>query len=90
MLTCYELYDLHAVLVSIRAYPLYSLHEPVLDAVLDVLARQDRCHDLNQFRTAIAPLLSMDKSGLYAFCRVANIYTYFPEPPLKKTPHTGF
>ncbi len=83
MLSCYELYDLHAICLAVRATPADPIHEDVMAAVLGVLGRRESCHDTNQIRGALRPLFSAEAPSLYAFVAVDNVYTHFPRPFLK-------
>lgn len=86
MLSVYDLYDLHAILVRIRFSPEDAVNYDIMLKVIDVLTDNhnnfDNC-DSNQFRFAIQSIKRLEKNDLYDFAYVENKYSYFPLPPLK-------
>ncbi len=78
MITCYELYDIHAVFVNVRAYPENPINEKAVSCIVDVINNRKCNHEINQIRTALLPFLSLDSTGAYHFAETQNVYTYFP------------
>ena len=83
MIGYFDLHDLHAVFVSIRAYPDHVANEGILDAVTAVL--QDKsAAGMNQIRRAIRSVPGYQgEDGRFAFAATDNDYSYFPLPFLK-------
>ncbi len=83
MLSVYDLYDLHTILVNIRFFPENRVNKSVIKKVVDVLQGRYDSYDANKFRVALKEIDSLDKDELFAFAIVENIYCYFPFPFLK-------
>ncbi len=83
MISCYDLYDIYAIFVNIRAYPENPINEKAIFCIIDVINNREENHDFNQIRTAIAPFLTLDNIGTYSFVTTQNVYTYFPYSFLK-------
>ena len=82
MLSVYDLYDLHSILVNIRFSPCNEMNKEIILKVIHVLKNRD-CNDANQFRIALQPINALYKDELYAFTSIENKYCYFPLPFLK-------
>ena len=86
MLSVYDLYDLHAILVRIRFSPEDTVNHDVISKVIGVLTdnlnNSDDC-DSNQFRSAIQSIKGLENNNLYDFAYVENKYSYFPLSSLK-------
>jgi hypothetical protein len=78
MLSVYDLYDLHAILVNIRHYPDYEMNEEILLNVINVLSERQNIIKINQFRLSLANIPSLKEEELYKFVFHNNVYTYFP------------
>lgn len=83
MISVYDLYDLHAILVNIRSSPSNEINKEVILKVINVLKNRDCSNDMNQFRIALQPIYALSQDVLYAFTSVENKYCYFPLPFLK-------
>ena len=83
MLSVYELYDLHIVLVAIRAYPEASINNAVVLKVLEVLNNRVASDENNQFRKSLQGVEDLDKYSIYDFVFTENKYSYYPLPYLK-------
>ena len=77
MLHIYDLYDLHSIFINIRFCPEHETNSQILEKTIGVLEDRYNNHEVNQFRTALRSIDSLDKE-LYTFAFVENIYTYFP------------
>ena len=83
MLSVYDLYDLHAILVRIRFSPDDAINYDIMLKVMDVLTNNRDNFDPNQFRLAIQSVNGLRNNNLYDFAYVENKYSYFPLSPLK-------
>ncbi|MBE6592174.1 MAG: hypothetical protein E7646_09055 [Ruminococcaceae bacterium] len=86
MLSVYDLYDLHAILVRIRFSPDDTVNCDIILRVIDVLTDSRNNFDnsdSNLFRTALQLVNGLENNDLYDFAFVENKYSYFPLPPLK-------
>lgn len=83
MLSVYELYDLHMILVAIRSYPDDSINRDVVSNIIAVLNNRTESDEINQFRKALQSVESIDRNGIYDFVFTENKYSYFPLPFLK-------
>ena len=45
MLNTFDLYDLHAVLINIRAYPNYRLNKDIVSNIVEVLKSNNQCNE---------------------------------------------
>ncbi len=78
MVACYDLCDMHAVFLNIRAYPVNPINEKGFFCLIDIIKNRSEISEINQIRSAIAPFLSLDGTELYSFAGIQNTYTYFP------------
>ena len=78
MLSVYDLYDLHAILVRIRFSPEDVANYDIISRVVDVLANNRENSGSNQFRAAIRSVDGLKNNDLYDFVYVENKYSYFP------------
>lgn len=78
MLSVYDLYDLYAIYIRIRAYPDYPLNLPIIEQVSKVLRQRDENCQPNQFRTALSSIDGLDAER-YGFAFVQNAYVYMPQ-----------
>ncbi len=76
MLSIYDLYDLYAIFIHIRAFPEYELNNEILLKVLNVFESRHDIHDTNQFRIALRSISSLNKENFH-FVYVDNTYVYF-------------
>jgi hypothetical protein len=76
MLSIYDLYDLYAIFLNIRAYPDYELNHEILLNIINVLENRHVNHDENQFRTALRLINTLDMEK-YPFVQVINLYVHF-------------
>ena len=83
MLSVYELYDLHMILVAVRSHPDASINSEVVSNIIAVLNNRTESDEINQFRKALQSVESIDRSGIYDFVFTENKYSYFPLPFLK-------
>ena len=83
MISVYDLYDLHAILVRIRFSPKNTMNYDIVLKVIDVLTNKCENNDSNQFRIAIQSINGLENNDLYDFIYIKNKYSYYPVPPLK-------
>ena len=83
MFNVYELYDLHRVLIAIRAYPEDPLNKAIVSNILTVLNQRFENHNFNQIRKALQSVDGICEKDIYDFVFTENSYTYFPLPFLK-------
>ena len=83
MLSIYDLYDLHAILVRIRFAPEADDNYDIILNVVDVLTNEKKNNGANQFRIAIQSIKNIKGNSLYDFVHIENRYSYYPLPPLK-------
>lgn len=74
MLVSFDLHDLHAILVNIRAYPEYELNEEIIKNIIGAIKQSKDNDQFNQIRTALKRL-PINKSE-YAFVFCENVYSY--------------
>lgn len=82
MINEYDLYDLHAIFVSIRFSPNNDTNYDVLVNVINVLNDIDNANT-NQFRTALRTIEKLKETEIYSFVFTENKYCYFSLPFLK-------
>jgi len=83
MLSIYDLYDLHAVLIRIRFNPENSINYDIVLRIKDVLVNKRNDNSSNQIRVELQKVDGLKDSGLYDFVYVENVYSYYPLPFLK-------
>ena len=76
MLSVFDLYDLHAVLINIRNSPSSSDNEAVVCQILHAL-NEVRFTELNQIRSSLSELDLQSKLE-YSFVYTKNVYPYVP------------
>lgn len=83
MIGFFDLHDLHAVFVSIRAYPDHPANEGIVDGIIAVLQDPSSC-GMNQIRRAIRSVSGYQREdGRFGFAATDNEYSYVPLPFLK-------
>ena len=83
MISIYDLYDLHSILVGIRFAPQSRINKAVVSKAIEVLENRHKNNDFNQFRKAIHSIALLDDNKLYDWAEVENRYCYMPLPFLK-------
>ncbi len=76
MLSVFDLYDLHAVLINIRNSPKSSDNEAVVCQILHAL-NEVHVNESNQIRSSLSKLNLQSKSE-YSFVYAKNVYPYIP------------
>jgi hypothetical protein len=77
-MTVYELYDIYAVIVYIRAYPNDAKNAEIAKAVKSLLDEPKGDYgSLNSVRRAVSAVEGIDREH-YAWAFTENIYTYMP------------
>ena len=77
-LTNYDLYDLYAVFVLIRAYPSDQANALAVDAVKEVLdAPRAQFGSTNAIRSRLGHISELDREKWF-FVDTQNVYTYMP------------
>jgi hypothetical protein len=78
LLNNYDLYDLYAVFVLIRAYPSDQANALAVDAVKEVLdAPQAQFGSTNAIRSRLGHISQLDREKWF-FVDTQNVYTYMP------------
>ena len=78
IMTVYDLYDIYAVILYIRAYTDDVKNAEIAKAVKSLLdVSQAECGEINSVRHTIAKIDGVDKEH-YAWAFVENDYTYMP------------
>ena len=77
MLSIYDLYDLSAILKTIRSFPGYKLNREVILKVITVLEKDNDNYSFNQFRVALRSIPKLHKEKYY-YAYTDNLYVYFP------------
>lgn len=80
MLSVYELYDLHFILIAIRSNPDSSLNKDIVLSVMSVLNDRAKCDETNQFRRSLQSIDSIKRNSVYSFVFTENVYSYYPLP----------
>ena len=77
LLDRYDFYDLHAVLVAIRANPSAEYNAEILKAIISVLDKPQGTNivEANIIRDLLKPVNIIDKE-LYSWVYINNAYTY--------------
>lgn len=83
MLSIYDLYDLHAILIRIRFSPENTMNSEIILKVKDVLMNRCENSDSNQFRVALQSINDLKNEEAYDFIYIRNKYIYYPLPLLK-------
>ena len=82
LLNNYDLYDLHAVFVLIRAYPADKANALAVDAVTEIVdAPQAQFGSTNAIRSRLGNIPELDREKWF-FVDTQNVYTWMP-PILK-------
>ena len=76
MFTNYDLYDLYAVLIRVRAKPNYDFNEAILDSIVKILDGYENSED-SCIRKVLRNIQGLD-IVLYSFVFVDNYYTFVP------------
>ena len=76
MFLSYDLYDLYAVLIRVRAKPNYELNEDILDKIVKLLSSYEDSES-NCIRKELRSISGLDRE-LYEFVFVDNYYTFVP------------
>ena len=78
IMTVYELYDIYAVFVYIRAYPNDAKNAEIAKAVKSLLDEPKGDYgSLNEVRRAVSAVEGIDREH-YAWAFTENVYTYMP------------
>ena len=78
LLTHYDLYDLYAVFLLIRAYPADKANALAVAAVKEIVdAPQGQLGRTNAIRTCLGNIPELDREKWY-FAGTENVYTYVP------------
>ena len=78
IVTVYELYDIYAVIVYIRAYPNDTKNTEIAKAVKSLLDEPKGDYgSLNEVRRAVASIDGVDREH-YAWAFTENVYMYMP------------
>ena len=72
MISIYDLYDLHSILVGIRFAPQSRINKAVVSKAIEVLENRHKNNDFNQFRKAIHSIALLDDNKLYDWAEVEN------------------
>lgn len=83
MLSMYDLYDLHMILVAIRSYPDATINSNVVSKIIAVLNNRMESNEINQFRRELRAVETIEQIDIYDFVFFENKYSYFSLPFLK-------
>lgn len=83
MLSVYDLYDLHAVLCSVRCFPESQQNKEIVTAIISVLKSPREHFEANQFRKALRTIDALEMDRGLGFVCADNVYCYYPAPFLK-------
>lgn len=78
MLGFYDLYDLHAIIIGIRAFPQNPINQEILSAIITLMKNKRENTASNQIRSAIKELIGKNNDELYTFALTENVYSYYP------------